>query len=65
MNNSLRMCSVQRVGNLDAQVKNFFDRQRFAIDVPPQCLAINELHCQERPGVLLADVMDGADVGVV
>ena len=65
MDDAFGVCGIQRIGDLDAQIENFLDQQRFAIHVPAQRFAFDEFHRQEWSPVLLADIMHRADVGVI
>src|SRR5579862_8555631 len=65
MNDALGMRSVQAVGNVDRENQKFFQFQRLALDLVLQRYAVQELHADEGFAVLLADVVDGADIGVV
>ena len=59
------MRGVQRVGNLDAHVEQRVQAQRTGGEPILQRRALQILHDDERPPVLLADVVDRADVRVV
>ena len=59
------MRGVQRVGDLDAHVEHRGQAQRTGGEPILQRRALQILHDDERPPVLLADVVDGADVRVV
>jgi hypothetical protein len=56
---------VERVGNLDAEIEKFLERERLAVDMLAQCLAVDEFHGDEWLMILLTNVVDGADAGVV
>ena len=56
---------VQRVGDLRAHVEGCVQAQRTGGEPIFQRRALQILHDDERPPVLLADVVDGADVRVV
>src|ERR1700730_10079979 len=64
MNNTLRMSSVERVGNLDAQIEHRFDLQRLARNPAPERLPLQQFHANEGSPVGLVDFMDRADVRV-
>ena len=49
----------------DAQLQEFFERQRLTVDVSAQRFAVDELHGDECVAILLADVVDGANAGMV
>ena len=59
------MRGVQRVGDLGAHVEGGVQAQRTGGEPILQRRALQILHDDERPPVLLADVVDGADVRVV
>src|SRR5271166_2012589 len=56
---------IQCIGDFDAQRKKGFDLQRTTQDVVLQSSSIHEFHDDEGAPVLLADVINGADVGMV
>ena len=55
----------QRVGDLDRERQEPIDLERAPGDPMLQRHPVEELHDEERAAALLADVVDGADVGVV
>ena len=57
--------SVQRIGDLDAQIEHRFDLQRLAIDLVPERLPFQQLHGDEGSPIGLVDFVDRADVRVV
>jgi len=59
------MRGIQGVGNLDGEVQQCIDIQRLAFNAPLQCLALQQLHCDEGLASMLPDLMDGADVRMV
>src|SRR6266436_6802528 len=65
MDDALRMCRVESVGNLDAQIEHRFDLQRLASDPVPECLAFQQLHGDEGSPIGLINLVDRADVRVV
>ena len=65
MDDARGMRGVQRVGNLDAHVEHRVQAQRTGGEPILQRRALQILHDDERSPVLLADVVDGADVRVV
>ena len=65
MNNSIAMCSVQRVGHLDGYIQHPVQLHRLAHDGVLQRLPVQEFHGDKRLAVLLADVVDGANVRMV
>ena len=59
------MRRLQRVGELEPQVHNLRRRQRPALEPLLERLAFQQLHRDERPALVLVDVVDGADVRVI
>ena len=56
---------VEAVRDLDAELEDTVERQRSARDLVLQRPAIEQFHDDEPLGSVLADVVDGADVGMV
>jgi hypothetical protein len=56
---------IQRVGNLHGQLQQGFELQWLASDEMPECLALQQLHGDERLVLMFADFVDRADVRVV
>ena len=65
VDNAFGVCCVQRVRNLDGQRQDQFGFHRSASNAVPQRHAIQELHGNERLPIVLADLVDRANVGVV
>ena len=65
MDDALRMCRVESVGNLDAQIEHRFDLQRLASDPVPECLPLQQFHGDEGSPIGLVNLVDRADVRVV
>ncbi len=65
MNDALAVRGVQRIGNLDRQVEKQLALERLASDLVFQSHAIEKLHGDERASFVIADLVDGADVGMV
>jgi hypothetical protein len=65
MDNTLRMCRVESVSDLDALIEHRFDLQRLAIYQVPECLALQQFHRNESSSICLVDLVDRADVWVV
>ena len=59
------VCRVQRVGNLDGKGQNQLGFHRSPSDAVFQRQPVQKLHGDEGLSVLLADVVDRADVGVI
>jgi hypothetical protein len=65
VDDSFRVCRVERVGNLDTQIEHRFDLQRLATDEMPECLPLQQFHRNESSAICLVDLVDRADVWVV
>src|SRR5262245_9310045 len=65
MNDLLLMRGVERVCDLDCQLQQVGDRGRFAGNALLQHAAFEELHRDEASVLVLADVVDRADVLMV
>ena len=59
------MSSGQGIGDLNAQVQQLFHLQRLAADALAEGLALQQLHDQVRAPLVLSDVVNRADVGVI
>jgi hypothetical protein len=56
---------IQCIGNLTAQIQQFPNFHGLAPDPLPKRLAFQQLHHDERLAFVLADIVNGADVGMV
>ena len=56
---------IQCVRNLNPQLQHFLKRERLAGNAMLQRLPVEKLHRNERLTVVLADFVDGANVGMV
>ena len=65
MNNSFGMSRIEGVGDLDSQRKHGLNFQRAPHDAVLQRRTIEKLHDDERHPILLIDLVDGANVGMV
>src|SRR5271166_4608418 len=65
MDDALAVGGVERVGNLDAESDQGFDVERTTFNAMLQSLSFKKLHRDERQAVLLVDLVNGADVGMV
>ena len=65
MNDALAVGGIERVGNLDCQVKKQLGLQRLAGDLVLQGHAIEKLHGDERAPFVIADLVNRADVGMI
>jgi hypothetical protein len=62
---TLRMCGVESVSDLDAQIEHQFDLQRLASDPVPKRLPFQQFHRDKGSPIGLVDLVDCADVRVV
>ena len=65
VNDALLVRRIQRVGDLDRQVEQRLNLERLAFDQVPEGLPFQQLHGNEWLAFVLADFVDGADVGMV
>src|SRR5208283_1135285 len=65
MNDAVGVGGIEGIGNFDCQPKQGFEIQRSPTNTELQGQAIQKLHGDESLAVLLADVVDRANVGVV
>src|SRR5712692_7033515 len=65
VDNSLGMRGIQRIGNLDSQVEHLIDLEWPPGDEVLERLPLEQLHDDEVVSLVLADLVDGADVGMV
>src|SRR5207247_601487 len=65
MNETLAMRLVERVGDFGRDAQRLGNRQRATLETLRKRLALDVLHHQEVHSVLVADVEERADVGVV
>ncbi len=65
MHDPLGVRCVQAVGNLDADFKELGNFQRLAADAVLQRLAFEQFHGDEGAAFVFADVVNGADVGMI
>src|SRR5229473_39136 len=65
VNDALAVRRVQRIGHLNPQTTQNIRRNRPAADTMFQCYALEKLHGDEASAALLADFVNGADVGVI
>jgi len=57
--------SVERVGDLDSERQQHLDFQRTSGDAVFQRHAVEKLYDDERMSIVLADLVDDADVAVI
>src|ERR1700679_2627167 len=65
MNDALRVSGVKSVGNFDGDVEQSVEFEGPAIDEVLQGGAVQKLHGDESFAVLFADIVDGANVGMI
>ena len=65
MDDPLRVGSIQRVGNLDAQAEQQLRIQRPAADAMLERLALQEFHGDKCAAALFTDVVNRADIRMV
>ena len=65
MDDACLVRGVQSVGDFDGQRQQLPDRHRLATDAFFQGLPLEEFHRDVGLAVLFADVVDGADVGMI
>ena len=65
VNDSFRVCRVQGVGDLDAQIEHRFDLQRLASHSVPEGLTFEEFHGDESSPISLVNFVYRADVRMI
>ena len=65
MDDAGRMRSVERVRNLLGVIKKQINFQRLAAQPMLQSRAVQKLHHDERLPVLLADIVNGANIRMI
>ena len=65
VNYAFAVRGIERIRDLNGQREQFFIIQRTAGDDVLQRQAVQILHGDERPSLLLPDVVNGADIGVI
>ena len=65
MDYSFGVGGIQSFGYLDPKLQCFFEWERLPTDMTAQCFAVHELHGDESSAVLLADVIDRANAGMI
>src|SRR5438094_4716712 len=65
MNDSLRVGRIERVGNLNRQIKQQLSLEGLAFDGVPERLPLQELHYDKVLSLMLSDLMDSANIGMV
>jgi len=59
------MCSIERIGDLDPQPQNLVHFHRARADPVFQGHPFEKLHGDEGMAILIADIVDGTDVGMI
>ena len=65
MHDAFGVGSIERVGDLNAKIEHEVGGQRLSVDPVLERLAFEIFHGQKGLALLFADIVDGADVGVV
>src|SRR4029077_835373 len=65
MDDALRVCGVESIGHLDAQIEYRIDFERPAAYCVAECFPVQQLHGNESSPTDLVDFVDSADVRVV
>ena len=65
MNDFFGMSRIECIGNLRPQIEHLIDFHRLSVDRVLERLSLHHLHRDERTPFVLADFVDGADVGMV
>jgi hypothetical protein len=65
MNHSFRVSSRKRFGDLNAQLGDLISVQCAPEDVLPERLSVQVFHRDERVALVLRDVVNGADIGMI
>src|SRR5262245_6838796 len=65
MNDPGAVRGIERIGDAGAHRHQLFDRQGTDVQAIPQRLAIEPLHCDEWLTVVLCNLIDRADMGMI
>ena len=65
VDDAARVGSVEAFGDLRAEIQNLFERERLSADEMLQRIAFEKLHGEKRAAAIFADIVDGADVGMI
>src|SRR5580704_1959281 len=65
VDDAFTVSGIQRIGNLNGQPQLDIGFDRFSCDAMLKGHAFKKLHDEEGTTILLADVIDGADIGVI
>jgi hypothetical protein len=65
MDDPLRVGGIERIDNLNAEIKNGFNLQRLTVNPVPECLPLQQFHRNECSPIDLVNFVDRADVRMV
>jgi hypothetical protein len=65
VNDSLRVRGVESVGDLNRNFQQFGHSERLSYDAMLEGHALHQLHREEGVAIVLADLVNGADVGMI
>src|SRR5205814_507153 len=65
MNNALRVRGVERVGNFDGKREQESNIERLCGDAVLQCVPVQKLHRDEGLGIVLAYLVNRADIWMI
>src|SRR6266550_3418820 len=65
MDDALGMGGVEGVRNLDSEIEQAVEFQGLAVNCVLESLALKQFHGYEVPALVLPDLIDSADVGVI
>jgi hypothetical protein len=65
MDDSFSVSSFQCVRYFDSQFEHPLERQRLTVEKVPERLPIKKLHGNKRLAVVFADLINGANIGMV
>ncbi len=65
VDDSFGVSGIEAVGDLNAEIQKFADGELFFADASLQGLAFEQFHGDERAALEFADIVDGADVGMI
>src|SRR5690242_756132 len=65
MDNTLRVRSIECIGDIDREAQYGFEIERTASDAMLQGDSVQVLHDDERLPILLRDLVDRADIGMI
>jgi hypothetical protein len=59
------VCDIESVGNLNPKLKSLLDGESMTLEILTESFTVNEFHDDEGMVVLFANVIDGADAGMI